>query len=306
MKHIHRTKILAGASLFILGAALFQACKKEGEDNKLGAKPSPDFEVVQGTDANNLILVNKSNMPSIPYWEISNGGKLSGDSAKVNFPFAGTYQITLSAAGQGGISTVTKSVTIAQSDPNACSPTKPLGFIAGCTQKVWKLNPAAGAYKVGEGADNGNWWASGAGDVTGRSCEFNDEYTFVFDGAGTFKYDNKGDFYADGYLGNNTNGCEPATNYTAAQKPWGSGNFNFQVLPGGVKGLGQLKVTGLGAHIGLQKVRNGGEVTTGAATSITYDIIEMIPNGGGAGHDILKLGVAIAAPGWWTFALRSE
>lgn len=306
MKHINKARILAGASFLVLTAALFQACKKEGEDNVLGPKPNPDFEILQGVDANNLILVNKSDKASIPYWEISNGAKLSGDSAKVNFPFAGTYQITLTAAGQGGLATATKSVTIAQSDPNACAPTTALGFIAGCTQKTWKLNPDAGAYKVGEGPDMGNWWASNAGDVTGRSCEFNDEYTFVFDGAGTFIYDNKGDFYADGSLGNNTNGCEPAENYTDAQKPWGSGSFNFQVLPGGVKGLGQLKVTGLGAHIGLQKVRNGGESTAGAVNSITYDIIEMIPNGGGAGHDILKLGVAIAAPGWWTFTLRSE
>ena len=306
MKHISRTRILAGASLFVLGAALFQACKKEGEDNVLGPIPTPDFEIVQGTNANNLILVNKSTMPIIPYWEVSNGLKVAGDSAKINLAFAGTYQITLVGAGQGGLGTATKSITIAQSDPNACSPTQPLGFIASCTQKVWKLNPVAGAYKVGDAVGAGNWWSSTADDVTGRSCEFNDEYTFVFDGAGTFKYDNKGDFYADGSLGSNSFGCEPSANYTTAQKLWASGTFSYQILPGGVKGLGQLKVTGAGAHIGLQKVRNGSENTAGTANSVTYDILEMTPNGGGAGHDILVLGVAVASPGWWTFSLRSE
>ncbi|HEX2845287.1 MAG TPA: hypothetical protein VHN59_01975 [Chitinophagaceae bacterium] len=307
MKHTNKTRLLTSVMLILLGVALFQACKKEGEDLTLGALPTPDFEVIQGTDANNLILINKSSMPIIPYWTVSNGAKLTGDSAKINFVLAGTYEVTLTGAGQGGLGSTTKTITIAQNDPTACSPTKPLGFIASCTSKKWKLNPAAGAYKVGEGADNGNWWSSGAGDVTGRSCEFNDEYTFVFDGAGTFTYDNKGDFYADGYLGSGSNGCEPNANLNNAQKPWASGNFTYQVLPGGVKGLGQLKVVGLGAHIGLQKVHNGGETTTGPTwNSITYDIIEMTPNGGGPGHDILKLGVALAAPGWWTFTLRSE
>ncbi|RYZ45116.1 MAG: hypothetical protein EOP49_25800 [Sphingobacteriales bacterium] len=306
MKHTNKTRFLTGAAFILFGVVLFQACKKEGEDNVLGAKPTPDFEVVQGTDANNLILVNKSSMPIIPYWSVSTGAKMTGDSAKINFVLKGTYQITLTGAGQGGLGSVTKTITIAQNDPTACSPTKPLGFIASCTSKKWKLNPAASAYKVGPGVDDGGWWSSGAGDVTARSCEFNDEYTFVFDGAGTFNYDNKGDFYADGSLGSNSNGCEPNANFTAGQKPWASGNFTYQVLPGGVKGLGQLKVVGLGAHIGLQKVRNGAEITTGAANSITYDILEMKQNGAGAGHDLLKLGVAIAAPGWWTFTLRSE
>ncbi len=306
MTHINRTRLITGAAILFLGTALFQACKKEGEDLELGAKPTPDFEIVQGVDANNLILVNKSKEPIIPYWVISTGAELRGDSAKVNFANKGTYQVTLRAAGQGGIGEITKTVTINQNDPNACAPDKPLGFIASCTSKKWKLNPAAGAYKVGEGADNGNWWSSGAGDVTARSCEFNDEYTFVNDGAGTFNYDNKGDFFADGSLGSNSNGCEPTANYTAAQKGWGSGTFRYEILPGGVKGLGQLKVVGAGAHIGLQKVRNGGEVTTGVANSITYDIIEMKKDGAGAGHDLLKVGVNIGGAGWWTFALRSE
>ena len=70
---------------------------------------------------------------------------------------------------------------------------------------------------VGPGPNNGSWWSSGPGEVTSRSCEFNDEYTFHFNAAGTFEYDNKGDFYADGYLGSGSSGCEPNSNLPANQ-----------------------------------------------------------------------------------------
>src|SRR5690606_29003491 len=107
----------------------------------------------------------------------------------------------LQAVTRGGLATATKSVSIAQNDPAACNPDRALGFIAGCTEKNWKLNPEAGAFKVGPGPDNGSWWSSGAGDVSARACEFNDVFTFRFDAEGTYIYDNKGDFFADGYLG---------------------------------------------------------------------------------------------------------
>ncbi|MBP7558128.1 MAG: hypothetical protein KA821_17760 [Chitinophagaceae bacterium] len=293
---------IAGSLLLALAA-----CTPDVKNGELGALPQADFEVLPGPDANTVILVNKSNQASIPYWTVSTGAKLNGDSARLKLIFAGTYQVTLTAAGRGGMGTVTKDVTIANSDPNACNPSNPIGFIAGCTSKKWKLNPEAGTYKVGEGPDMGNWWSSGAGDVTGRACEFNDEYIFSFNAEGTFVYDNKGDYYADGYIGASTFGCEPNSNLSGAQAAWASGNFNFTVIDGGgVRGLGQLRLSGTGAHIGLQKVHNGGETTSGpVGNSITYDILEMRQNVNGLGYDILKVGLNIGGAGWWTFTLRS-
>jgi len=303
-------RIIAGAGLIMLAAIIFQGCKKEGEDLELSAVPVADFEVVT-ENANNIILVNKSNVPSTPYWSIDNGEqKYRGDSIKVNLFFAGTYEIEMVPAGQGGIgSSVKKTITITQSDPEACISTKARGFIASCSQKVWKLNPEAGAYKVGPNVDDGTWWASTAGEVTGRPCEFNDTYTFVFNKTGTFTYDNMGDFYGDGYIGITSNtGCQPNSNLSDAQKPWANKDFTYSVSnTGGTAGKGQITVKGVGAHIGLQKARNGSDATpvNPTWTSITYDVIDMIPDGGGTGHDILKLGVNIGS-GWWTFTLRSE
>lgn len=292
------------AALLLLIAAA-ASCKKA--DYKLNSIPQADFEIQQ-EDPNTVVLVNKTPGSSIAYWETSTGQEFQGSTARIRFTFAGEYELTLHAVTQGGIASVSKSVTIAQSDPSACDPEKALGFIAGCTEKKWQLNPAAGAFKVGPGPDNGSWWASGTGEVSARACEFNDEFTFHFDPEGTFVYDNQGDFFADGYLGSKSTACEPAANLSGEQAAWNSGTFHFSVVEGaGVSGLGQLTVKGKGAHIGIKKAHNGGETPDGpVGESITYDILEMTPNADGQGYDLLKIGVPIGGEGWWTFTLRSE
>lgn len=294
-------------SIILLTAIIFYACKPDTAPNGLQAKPTANFTVVQGADANTVILVNKTSTPSVAHWfQYTTGQKIDGkDSATMHFIFAGTYQVTLIASANGGLDSVTKQITINQNDPNACNGTA-IGFLTGCGTKTWKLNPAANAYEVGPNApDDGSWWSSGAGDVTSRSCEFNDTYTFTFNAAGSFVYDNKGDFYPDGYMGDNGYACESSSNYTSVQAPWGSGNFQYVVIPNaGVKGLGQLKLIGLGAHIGLQKVTNGGEIPGGPVGSITYDIISETHDPVG-NFDILKLAIHMPSNYWWTFTLRS-
>ncbi|GGG76853.1 hypothetical protein GCM10007415_05860 [Parapedobacter pyrenivorans] len=297
-------KVLVGGLLITIVS--FHACREE--KYSLGNIPTPDFEVQAGADANTLVFVNSTPGTSIAYWETSTGQKFKGDNVSARFTFEGEYNVTLTAVTPGGTATITKQVSISQSDPTACNPDRALGFIAGCTEKVWRYNPEAGTFKVGDaGPDAGNWWSSTDGDVTGRACEFNDEFTFQFNAEGTFIYDNKGDFFADGYLGTKTTGCEPASNLSGDQTLWNSGTFNFSVIEGaGVNSLGQLVLTGKGAHIGIKKAHNGGETPTGpVGNSVTYDILAMEQNVGGKGYDILKLGVNIGGSGWWTFTLRA-
>lgn len=293
-------------TVFFIGFVSFTmpSCKKD-ETGKLGALPSVNFEAVPTAgNPNEITFINKSSSAIIPYWKIGSSSLIQGDSVRQNFDFEGTYQATLYGAGQGGIDSITKEFTIAKSDPDACVGTQ-LGFITSCTSKTWKLNPAAGAYKVGnEGPGSGNWWSNPESEVNARPCEFNDTYTFSFDANGTFVYDNQGDFYGDEYLGDNSRTCQPASNYTEAQKGWGSGTFKYSFVANkGVKGLGQLTVIGKGAHIGIQKARNGGEVTSGPANSITYDVLEAKHDP--AGYDLLTIGVDIGGGGWWSFTLRS-
>lgn len=304
----HNSKILIGTITFIAMVLFVSSCEKQ-KGGSLGALPKADFEIVpDASNANHITLVNKTSTPSIPYWRVNGSTSLlSGDSAKTSFIFAGTYNVTMYVTGNGGIDSTTKSITIANSDPTACVNTA-LGFITSCTSKTWKLDPDAGAYKVGpSGPNDGSWWQNAVADVFARSCEFNDEYTFSFNADETFVYDNKGDFFGDGYLGDNTGTCQPSSNYTAVQAPWGSGSFHYSFTPGtGVKGLGQLTVIGLGAHIGLQKVENGSETPSGPATSVTYDVIEETHVDAG-NYDLLTLAVNMTCCSyWWTFRLRSD
>lgn len=292
----------------LMGIIVFQGCKIEGEDLHLETIPEPNFEIVdlgQGT----VRLINTTNTPSIAQWTVvSSGQKFTGDTVDANLIFAGNYDIELSIVAQGGMSSVVKSVTVSENDPEACSDSRALGFIAGCDTKTWKLNPAPGAFKVGPGPNSGEWWASGAGELVARSCEFDDEFTFAFNAEGTFNYDNKGDFFAEDYIGNKSGGCEPASNLTGDQALWNSGTFSFSVTEGtGVNKLGQLRLIGKGAHIGVKKAQNGGEYTAGpVGESIVYDILAMERNVDGQGYDLLTIGVDIGGGGWWSFTLRSN
>lgn len=292
--------------LSALAFSLLPSCSKEATGS-LGSLPKAAFNATVQSNGYSVALQNATSTPTIAYWKVPalNLGysDLTGDTLTLNFTFPGTYNVQMLAEGQGGLDTLAKDVTTTQPNPYACDTAKALGFIASCTSKTWKLNPDAGAYKVGpSGPDDGSWWSSSVADVTTRSCEFDDEYTFSFDANGTFVYNSHGDFFGDGYMGDNTGTCQPESNYTAVQKPWGSGTFKFAVIEGaGVKKLGQLKVIGLGAHIGLQKVTNAGENTSGPVSSITYDIIRKLHMNG---YDIMVLGVNLGY-GWWTFTLRS-
>src|ERR1035437_6942355 len=253
----------------------------------------------------------------MPYWSAADlnlgYSDLKGDSVKLNFIFPGTYSVKMLVAGAGGIDSITKTITTTQPDPNACVQTTPLGFLASCTSKVWKMNPAAGSIKCGQFAGGGEWWSIGAADVALRSCFYNDTWTFSFNKAHDLAYDDKGDFYSDGYGGiTPSNSCQASTQYTAAQKPWGSGSFKYAIIEGaGVKGLGQIKLIGLGAHFGVAKSVNGNEMPTGpTATSVTYDIWSMKHVSDSSGtYDLLTVtlhyGNWSATEGWWTFTLRS-
>lgn len=300
-KSMFRAYLMSGMLLSLL------SCKVEGDDLALNALPQADFEATEVAPGK-IKLVNKTSGPSIAHWTIVNSGqKFQGNEVEVGLIFAGSYNVKLDVVAQGGMTSVTKPVNVTRNDPDACSDTRALGFIAGCSQKKWKLNPEPGAFKVGPGADDGSWWASDAGAVKDRACEFNDEFTFHFNSEGTFVYDNKGDFFADGYLGKNSSGCEPEGNLTGSQALWKSGSFRFSVSEGtGARKLGQLQLIGKGAHIGVKKAHNGGETPSGpVGDAIVYDILEMTKNAGGKGYDLLKVGVNIGGDAWWTFTLRS-
>jgi PKD repeat protein len=313
----NKIKYALGTSFIMvlaIGLTMINSCKEE--TLSLETKPTADFNATVQSDGHTVLLTTKTSTPVMSYWAAPalNLGfaDLKGDSVKLNFIFPGTYIIKMIAVGAGGLDSISKNITTTVADPAACSSTTALGFLASCTQKTWRLNPAPGAVGCGQWAGDQGWWANGTGDVTGRSCIFNDEYTFKFNAAGDFIFDDKGDFYAEDYSGDPTWSCRASSSYPANQQGWKSGNFKYVVIPNaGAKGLGQIKVIGTGAHLGLQKPINNNEVTNSSTTSVTYDIWSMqkgVTDATGT-YDLLTLtfhyGNWSATEGWWTYRLRS-
>jgi hypothetical protein len=312
MKSKNKKSIWLGiAMLAVVLATVFYACKPS-VGGSLGMKPVANFSTLGGGDSNSVTFVNTTTSPSIPYWIIpSSGQKLSGDSAKTRFTFAGSYNVQLVAVGQGGVDSVTKQVTINHNDPNACNGTA-LGFITGCGTKNWKLAPIANAEGCGPAAGNTSWWGNGSAEPTGdRVCDWDDIWTFNFNAKGTMGYNNNGTFYTNGNIGNiaiagGGNFCDVNSDLPASQAPWASGTFNYQVIPNaGANGLGQIVLNGLGAHIGGTWAGNGNQWTVATQTQITYDIVSMTSNVNGSGHDQIVLGISWASGCWWNFTLWS-
>ena len=302
--------LLPGSLLAVCAAVLIYGCTKDDKAS-LGAKPAAAFTILGGGDSNSVVLVNSTPGPNVPYWIIpSTGQKLKGDSAKVRFTFGGTYAVQLVADGAGGVDSITKQITINQNDPSACDGTV-IGFLSGCGSKVWMLAPIAAAEGVGPNMGNTTWWGNAANEPTGdRVCDWDDTWTFDFNAKQTLEYNNQGTFYSNGAEGNagiaGAYICDVNSDLPANQAAWGSGNFNYQIVPGGgVNGLGQITVVGTGAHIGLPEEANNTTLSSASVSSVTYDIVSMTPNGGGTGHDQLVVGIDVGGGVFWTWTLWS-
>src|SRR5690606_12492704 len=111
-----------------LGLFLIQSRKIEGENLSLDDLPQPDF-VAEEIAPGRVKLTNRSNVPTIAKWTVlSSGQQFEGDVVEVSLIFEGSYDVQLDVIGQGGMASVTKSVSVSQDDPNACGDDTLLGF----------------------------------------------------------------------------------------------------------------------------------------------------------------------------------
>ena len=150
---------------------------------------------------------------------------------------------------------------------------------------TWKLAPQAAALGVGpSGPGDMSWWANGAGDVTTRACFFDDSIKFEANGTMTHYMD--GSTWLEGWQGVPAEGCGAPV----APHVGGAATYAYDAT------AGTLTVNGLGAHIGLAKVNNAGEISNGApvASTITYQV--SFSNGGNTMTADINYGT-----GWWRF-----
>jgi hypothetical protein len=154
-------------------------------------------------------------------------------------------------------------------------------------ESTWKLAPVAGALAVGPDASNLSWWSNDLAGVTTRACLFDDSVTFAAGGTMTHYMD--GNTWLEGWQGAAPDGCgAPVAPHTGGQA-----TYNFDAT------AGTLTVNGLGAHLGLAKVHNAGELTSpaNAVSSITYNVA--FSNGG----NTMTLGLNFG-PGYWQFTYQ--
>lgn len=235
--------------------------------------PKPSFTIAPKAGAINTYTLKSTTSDAFLFkWDLGAGsspdGKTDGAETSVYFPNKGNFEVKLSAWGKGGSATASQMISVAADDPNACRGN--MALLTNCSERTWKLVPEAGAMVVGPDP-NAVWWANALADVQVRSCHFNDEYTFT--AKGVFKYDNKGDFWAD-TDGNGaitpsdlgvTPGCQPASVWPTKYKAWDSATNAFSITDKA------LQVKGLGAWMGLYKVGEDGEVTT-PSSNVTFTI----------------------------------
>lgn len=264
------------AGLALLGGMMITAsCKYDVRE--MGSKPVASFTVSPVAGQTNKYLLTSTSQNAFRFdWDKANGsGYVKGNAVDtVYFADAGTYKVKLFTFGHSGIDSTSQTITVAADDPAALTPFK---ILTGNSTKKWKLAPEAGALWVGPDAAT-TWWQNTAGDVTGRSCMFNDEYTFVKAGS-AFKFDSKGDFYVDEEGGSPhpagmpAVGCYASNAIPAQFQAWSmNGDFSFEVL-----GNTKLKLNGTGAHMGLYKTGTTDGAVTSPQSSVTYDIVSITP-----------------------------
>ena len=155
---------------------------------------------------------------------------------------------------------------------------------------TWRLAPAAGSLAVGPAQGDYSWWSNSAGDVSVRSCLFDDSLTFGPNGALTHYMD--GSTWVEGWQGATGDGCNtPVAPHDGTTNAPYTYSYNSST--------GELTLNGIGAHMGLAKVINGGEINNpaNAASSITY--ISTFSNN----NNTLTLEISIGG-GWWKFVYQ--
>jgi len=289
--------------LLFLVITQITACKKEKEDDVIAgftySIDEADFRKVTFTSHANAI----KGSPEI-VWDFGDNTTLADEKTPVhNYSAEGEYTVTLTATASNGAKDV-YSVKIIVTDPDV-----DLAKLVGATSKTWKLirDVSTGRYPLEVGPANFSsiWWAMGRqnDELANRPCMLNDEWTFQR--GGTMVFDAKGDYWAEGGVFFPANICGSTDKMEGISgedlSAWGSGTHGFELTSGTEP---TLKVTGLGAYIGLCKVATDAEVTV-PQTSVTYKIIKLTE--GTVDTLILQTaymtGGSSPQPAYWRFVL---
>ena len=260
--------------------ALAAACQPfEPSHTELGDPPTASFTWTYGVDSigapdsNRIELTSTATgSPFIYQWNSENGASAEGATASMVIAQEGTYTLTHTVFNQGGHDVDSTEVMIPYDLPQSgCDGAYKI--LTGCGSRTWSFRQVDSALWVGPVDRSSNWWYIGqfaSAPDYGRPCFFNNTWTFNTDGDMVFE--TNGNVWGEGYVSPDPAACIPDSTLPAATAAWGPGTHTFEFIPGVNPGdRDQLKVSGLGAHIGLPKCANGAEVTA-PQSQVIYDI----------------------------------
>ncbi len=213
--------------------------------------------------------------------KVHNGGELASPAdapASITYPvvFEGnTMTVDINFGGIGFWHFVFEQVTEA-------APVSETSSLAG----TWVIAPTAQALAVGPTMGDFSWWSNSAGDVTTRACFFDDK--FVFNEDGSFQNVQDGETWLEAWQGMDPEGCGASLAPHDGSNP---ATWSFD------EATSTITLTGVGAHLGLAKVHNGGELASpaDAPASITYPAV--------IDGDNLTIDIDFGGIGFWHFAL---
>jgi len=158
----------------------------------------------------------------------------------------------------------------------------------------WSIAAESGALGVGPYQGDISWWSNSEDDRAIRACFFDD--TFVFGADGSFANVMGGSTWIETWQGAEADGCGTpvyphdgaATDYTYAYDADAS----------------TITLNGVGAHLGMSRVHNGGESYSYSDAvgieSITYNIVDI-------SEDRKRMTVDIDfGYGYWTYVLTKN
>jgi beta-glucanase (GH16 family) len=201
---------------------------------------------------------------------------------QVDTKAAGTYKIIYSVSDNYGNSATKVVVDVNVIDKNVASTSPLVGD--------WKMAPEAMALGVGSSQGDVSWWHNSIAHITTRSCFFDDIFRFNADGS--FANIMGDQTWIESWQNGKPDDCD-----TPVAPHNGSVPATYQYD----KTAGTITVNGAGAHIGLPKVINGGELLYNKAAlvnSITYTVIELT-------HVRMTLDIKIGV-GWWRYRLVKD
>jgi hypothetical protein len=149
---------------------------------------------------------------------------------------------------------------------------------------TWKLATVPGAMKSGPNFNDGSYWSSTYMDLFDRACHFDDSITFSANGF--YNHHFNGSTFIENWQDGLGDRCDaPVFPHTGIPAGW---SYNAS--------SSQVTLNGYGAHMGLPRVTNSGEISdpANAVLSTTYDISFS------ADRDTMFSDINFGT-GWWRF-----